>query len=186
MNFKELEEKICNSTLEDIYDDDSAFNELNEILLNSREQNELTEQLIKNQIEVKDRLIDKLHSELDFYKQDSADRFVDQVMKSLIKVRRDMLRTISSGDYQEMTADELRKEYTYIFEDMTDLLEQQNIDAYSTSEGEIFDPSIHVAKVEITDDINLDKKIKMSINEGFKKNNKVLIPEKVIVYQYRG
>ena len=184
MDLKEFEEKMCDAALEDLADDEDVINEISEIVLNTREQNQLTEQLIKNQIEVKDKLIDKLHSELEFYKQGSAERFIDQVMKALIKVRKDMHRIISSQDFEDMTSDDLRREYTYIFEDMTDLLEQQNIDAYSTKVGGDFDPSIHSAKVEATDNKELDKKIKKSINEGFKKNNKVLIPEKVIVYQY--
>ena len=73
-----------------------------------------------------------------------------------------------------MTADQLRKEYTYIFEDMTDLLEQQNIDSFKTETGTSFDASIHQAKVEITENPELDKTVKCSISEGYKKGNKVM------------
>ena len=143
------------------------------------------EQLIKNQIEVKDDMIDKLHKELDYYKQDAADRFIDQLMKAVIKVRKDMTRLVTSDKWQEMTADDLRREYQYSLEDITDLLEQQNVDPFSSEPGDDFDASIHQAKIEATNDVSLDKKVKESISEGYKKGSKVLIPERVIVYQYK-
>ena len=159
--------------------------EMLEILLNTREQCQMMEQLIKNQIEVKDDLINKLHKELEFYKQDSADRFIEQLMKAVIKVRKDMKKQISSTDWDCLSAEEIKKQYTYIFEDLTDLLQQQNIDEYTSKEGECFDPAIHQAKIESTNDSSLDKQVKASLCEGYKKGGKVLIPERVVVYQYK-
>ncbi len=158
--------------------------ELMEILLNTREQGQMMENLIKNQIEIKDEMINKLHKELDYYKQDAADRFVDQLMKAVIKVRKDMAKLMVSEKWDTMTAEQLQGEYRYIFEDLTDLLEQQNIDEYTTSPGDVFDASLHVAKVEQTDDPLLNKVIIKSLNEGYKKGEKVLLAERVLVYQY--
>lgn len=73
--------------------------ELLEILLNTREQGQMIEQLIKNQINIKDEMISKLHKELDYYKQDSAERFADQLMKAVIKVRKDMGRLLNSSKW---------------------------------------------------------------------------------------
>ena len=182
-NFDNLEEKIIQQT--DPEGEGVAPGELLEILLNTREQGQMMEQLIKNQIEIKDEMIDKLHKELDYYKQGAADRFVDQLMKAVIKVRKDMNRLASSTGWEELSADELRKEYQYALEDLTDLLEQQNVDPYSSNPGDAFDASIHQPKIEVTDDASLDKTIKESISEGYKKADKVLIPERVIVYQYK-
>lgn len=159
--------------------------ELLEILLNTREQGQIMEQLIKNQIEVKDALINKLHEELEYYKQNAADRFVDQVMKGVIKVRKDMIRLTTSDEWDKMSADELRKEYRYTLEDLTDLLEQQNIDSYQSNEGDFFDAAIHQAKIEVTEEKELDKTVKESISEGYKKGSKVLLPERVVIYQYK-
>lgn len=184
------EEEVANEEL--IQPDEQAKNEtpgsedaLWQMVLNSREQGQLMEQLIRNQIEIKDEMINKLHKELDYYKQDSADRFVDQLMKAVIKVRKDMHKLISSDDWNEMSAEDLRREYRYCFEDVTDLLEQQNVDPFRSEPGDKFDASIHQAKVEPTSDVTQDKKIKESIAEGYKKGNKVLLPERVVVYQYR-
>lgn len=159
--------------------------EILEILLNTREQGQMMEQLIKSQIEVKDDMIDKLHKELDYYKQDAAGRFVEQLMKAVIKVRKDMVRLTSSEKWEDMSADDLRREYKYVMEDITDLLEQQNVDSYHSEPGDEFDASIHQAKIEVTSDATLDKLVKESVSEGYKKGEKVLLPERVIVYQYK-
>ena len=183
-DYEDLSEKIIAQSTVEIEGDDPN-GELLEILLNTREQGQMMEQLIKNQIEVKDDMIDKLHKELDYYKQDAADRFTDQLMKAVIKVRKDMTRLVTSDKWQEMTADDLRREYQYSLEDITDLLEQQNVDPFSSEPGDDFDASIHQAKIEATNDVSLYKKVKESISEGYKKGSKVLIPERVIVYQYK-
>ncbi len=158
--------------------------ELMEILLNTREQGEMMENLIKHQIEVKDEMIEKLHKELEYYKQDAAEKFVDQVMKAIIKVRKDMGKLIASEKWNTMTAENFQEEYRYIFEDLTDLLEQQNVDAFTTAAGDAFDASLHMAKVEKTSEPSLNKTVKESLSEGYKKGEKVLLPERVIVYQY--
>jgi molecular chaperone GrpE (heat shock protein) len=49
----------------------------------------------------------------------------------------------------------------------------------------MFDASIHQAKVETTNDPSLDKTVKESICEGYRKGEKILQPERVTVYQYK-
>lgn len=186
--FEDLSEKIISQSEQEI-DNTESSRQIDsttlEILHNNKEQLQMMEQLIRNQIEVKDEMINKLHKELDYYKQESADRFVDQVMKAIIKVRKDMKRSIDSNKWEDLSADDLRKEYSYIFEDLTDLLEQQNIDAYKSSPGDDFNAAIHQPKLETTNDPSLDKKLKESLGEGYKKGDRVLQPERVIVYQYK-
>lgn len=186
--FDDLSEKIISQSEQEI-DNTESSKQIDsttlEVLHNNKEQLHMMEQLIKNQIEVKDEMINKLHKELDYYKQESADRFVDQVMKAVIKVRKDMKRNLDCEKWEENSADDIRREYLYIFEDLTDLLEQQNIDAFSTEPGSDFDAALHQPKLELTDDPSMDKKVKESLGEGYKKGNKVIQPERVIVYQYK-
>ena len=78
----------------------------------------------------------------------------------------------------------LRMEYRYIFEDLTDLLEQQNVDSFQSEPGDAFDASIHQAKIEKTELPELDKTVKESMAEGYRKGKKILLPERVVVYQY--
>ena len=183
-DYEDLSEKIIAQSADKVEGDDQN-GELMKILLNTREQGQMMEKLIKNQIEVKDDMIDKLHKELDYYKQDAADRFTDQLMKAVIKVRKSMTRLVASDKWEKMTADDLRREYQYSLEDITDILEQQNVDPFSSKPGDDFDASIHQAKIETTNDILLDKKVKESNSEGYKRGSKVLIPERVIIYQYK-
>lgn len=164
--------------------DITSDEKLMEILLNTREQGQMVEALIKNQIEVKDEMISKLHKELEYYKQDSADRYVTEVMKKIIKIRNDMNKLIKSKGYESLSVDDLKREYVYIFEDITDVLQQQNIDSYRTKPGELFDAVIHKAKIEETQDESKDKRIARSIEEGYRKGEKVLLPERVIVFKY--
>lgn len=185
-HFEDLNEKIISQgekALESY--EDSEEGKVLEILLNTREQGQMMEQLIKNQIEVKDALIDKLYKELAHYKQGAEDRFADQLMKAVIKVRKDMAKLMDSGKWDEMPREDIQREYIYVFEDLTDLLEQQNIDPYRTNPGEPFDASVHQPKIEVTDRPELDKTIKESLSEGYKKRDKILLPERVAVYQYK-
>lgn len=69
------QEEMDNFENYDEADEDVTRQEILEILLNTREQYQFIENLVKNQIEVKDQQIDKLHSELEYYKKDSAERF---------------------------------------------------------------------------------------------------------------
>lgn len=163
---------------------EKELDELNQILLNTQEQCQMVEHLIKNQIEVKDELINRLHKELEYYKQNQAERFTDQLMKAVIKVRKDMVKQMNAEKWEELSADQMRRVYQYTMEDLTDLLQQQNIDPFTTNEGEYFDASKHqIFKLEDTTDVMLDKTIKQSVSEGYVKGDKVLIAERVIVYQ---
>ncbi|MFI3177231.1 MAG: nucleotide exchange factor GrpE [Eubacteriales bacterium] len=168
------------------YVEEKVDDEVMEILLNTREQGQMIERLIQNQIEVKDKMIDKLHEELNYYKQDTADRFVEQLMKALIKVRKDMKKRMTSNQWDTMSVGDVKREFEYLLEDITDLLELQNVDVYSTKPGEMFDGSIHQPKIEVTSEEALNRTIKESGMEGYRRGNKILIPEQVVVYQYKG
>ncbi len=77
---EELMEEIQDITGEEIpenetYDETVKMEDIQEILLNTREQCQMVDQLIHNQIEVKDSLINRLHEELQYYKKDANDQF---------------------------------------------------------------------------------------------------------------
>ncbi len=179
------EQEFSEELVEELTQNQVQAGELLEILLNTREQGQMFEQLIKKQIEVKDNMIEKLHKELAYYKQEATDRFIEQLMKAVIKVRKDMVRVKESDKWTEGTFEEIKAEYNYVLDDLTDLLEQQNIDVFQTDCGACFDASIHQAKIEQTDDALLDKKVKKSSGHGYRKGEKVLQAEPVIVYQYK-
>lgn len=140
---------------------------------------------LKNQIEAKDSLINRLHDELEKAKQDPVQAYTDQLVKSVIKIRKDIKKTMGKESYKEMTADDLRKEYGYIFDDITDFLELQNVDPFKSAPSEPFDRTKHDAKTEFTNNPDLDKKIKESLSEGFTKDGRAIVLEKVVVYKYK-
>ena len=141
--------------------------------------------LMVGRIQVRDDQINLLHEELEYYKKDAAAKFENQLLKAVIKIRQGMKKKINSDYFDGKDAEQILQEYVYAFEDLTDLLEQQICDEIETQPGEAFDPAIHQAKLEATDDASLDKTVKCSVNSGYKKDGKVLIPERVIVYQYK-
>ncbi len=143
------------------------------------------EQIFYNQIVEKDQIIEKLHRELDETRKAAEGSVEDQLMKQVIKIRIGMKRCISDENWVQLSAEDVRKQYQYLYEDITDLLNLQGIDEFSSNEGEMFDAGIHNARLEKTDNLSLDKKVHQSISEGYRKNNKVLIPERVSVYQYK-
>ena len=123
---------------------------------------------------------------LQYYKDDKSDKFIEQLMRSVIKIRKDMQKLINSDKWSTMDIETLKEQYTYIFEDLTDLLQMQNIVPYSSSAGEPFDGRIHQAKTVSTSDPALDRTVRESLSEGFRRGDKVMIAERVIVYSYQG
>ena len=180
---------MTNQNEMDLIPDDLTQEELlslNEILLNTREQCQMTAQLIENQLKRKDQLIDRLHQELETYKQDQPARLVEQAMKELIGLWGRLLKRQSSPQWAELDAEKLREEFTYLDEDILDLLERQNIEPFTTQPGQPFDGGRHRAmNVVSADSPELDRRVKASLAPGYAKGDKVLIPEHVTVYRFQ-
>ena len=144
------------------------------------------DQVIRHQVSEKDSLIDKLHADLRSYQKDDSDRYILQVMKGIIRVRSAMMKEIQNDRWTTLSADQIREAYGYILEDLTDLLENQGIIPFSSAPGSPFDPSKQNPKVELTNESSLDKRVKESKKDGYIQGEKLIIPEQVIVYQYKG
>ena len=174
-------EQITKEMVKDL--DQDQVDQLNEILLNTQEQCQMMEQVLMEQIKKKDSQIDLLHKELEYYKQDQADKLINQAMKELISLRNQLLKTIQSEAWENMSEKELKKTLIYLEEDMTDLLQRQEIDPFTSLPGENFDAGKHKATVIPTDDDSLDRKVQKSTSPGYIKRGKVLIPEAVVIYR---
>ena len=94
-------EQITKETVKDL--DQDQVDQLNEILLNTQEQCQMMEQVLIEQIKKKDSQIDLLHKELEYYKQDQADKLINQAMKELISLRNQLLKTIQSEAWENMS-----------------------------------------------------------------------------------
>lgn len=175
-------EQISEETVDNM--EQSQADMLNEILLNTQEQCQIMDQVLRRQIEKKDEQIDLLHKELQYYKEAQADRLIDQAMKEVIKLRNGILKTMQSDEWDRLDADKLRQVIAYLEEDIVNLLEMQDIDAFTSEPGELFDPGKHqLAAIIPTEDGDLDRRIQMSRRPGYRKKDKVLVHESVTVYR---
>ena len=175
-------EQISEETVDNM--EQSQADMLNEILLNTQEQCQIMDQVLRRQIEKKDEQIDLLHKELQYYKEAQADRLIDQAMKEVIKLRNGILKTMQSDEWDRLDADKLRQVIAYLEEDIVNLLEMQDIDAFTSEPGELFDPGKHqLAAIIPTEDEDLDRRIQMSTRPGYRKKDMVLVHESVTVYR---
>ncbi len=151
------------------------------LLSSVQAQSDKMDRLIRYQIAVKDEQINTLYEQLAAYRKESAEAFSDQLMKAVIRIRTGMEKEMASDRWEELSADEVRQEYRYACEDLSDLLEQQNVDPYVSAPGAAFDPAIHQAKkVEQTTDPAKDRTVKESVSAGWRRGDKVLITERVV------
>ena len=109
-------EQISEETVDNM--EQSQADMLNEILLNTQEQCQIMDQVLRRQIEKKDEQIDLLHKELQYYKEAQADRLIDQAMKEVIKLRNGILKTMQSDEWDRLDADKLRQVIAYLEEDI--------------------------------------------------------------------
>ena len=102
----------------------------------------------------------------------------------MIKLRNGILKTMQSDEWDRLDADKLRQVIAYLEEDIVNLLEMQDIDAFTSEPGELFDPGKHqLAAIIPTEDEDLDRRIQMSRRPGYRKKDKVLVHESVTVYR---
>ena len=156
-----------------------------EILTQIREQLDSLQTQMEKQVLLQSEQTGRLLEELDHYKKGSSDRFENQLLKAVIKIRLDIKRNLASEKFRQKSAEELLEAYGYIFEDISDMLELQNCDEFQSEPGSEFDPSIHQAKIEPTDDPEKNRLVKCSLTPGFRKDGKTLVSERVVVYKYQ-
>lgn len=156
-----------------------------EILTQIKEQLDALQTQVEKQVLIQSEQTSRLLEELDHYKKGSSDRFENQLLKAVIKIRMDIKRNLASERFRQKSAEELLEAYRYIFEDISDLLELQNCDEFQSEPGSEFDPSIHQAKIEPTEEPEKNRLVKCSLTPGFRKDGKTLVAERVVVYKYQ-
>ena len=175
-------EQISEETVDNM--EQSQADMLNEILLNTQEQCQIMDQVLRRQIEKKDEQIDLLHKELQYYKEGpggSPDRSGHEGSDQAAE--RDP-ENHAVDEWDRLDADKLRQVIAYLEEDIVNLLEMQDIDAFTSEPGELFDPGKHqLAAIIPTEDEDLDRRIQMSRRPGYRKKDKVLVHESVTVYR---
>lgn len=139
----------------------------------------LKEKIVSNTFE--EKIMDNMHKELQRYKEDLYSQLVRPILLDVIEVRESIIRVsdiyIKKG---ELIPNKIFSDYSF---DLQDILEKNNIELYSSIQGDEFNPSKHRAvKKCITNDESLHGKIEQSLSNGYLYNNKVISIEKVVVY----
>lgn len=137
----------------------------------------------------KEKIIDKLHQELQEYKQDLMKKLVLSFVLDVIKLADDIRKWISHFKALDPSQRDPIKLFRYLEAipgDLEDIFHWQGVKPFSTSEGG-FDPARQRALKKIpTDNPDLDKSIARSIRPGYEWEGKVIRQEMVAVYIYSG
>lgn len=135
----------------------------------------------------KEQLIDRLHQELQTYKDGLQEQQIRPLLLDIIQTIDEVNKLIMS--YQNYSPEDLDptkllKQLQTFPDDLKAILYRQGVDSYQNYET-AFDAQRHrVLKREETQDAALDKKIAHSLREGYLWREKVLRPELVSVYRF--
>lgn len=135
----------------------------------------------------KDLIIDKLHQELQEYKQDIVKKHILSIVLDVVKVADDIRKWLTYFRSLEVSQRDPVKLFRYleaIPSDLEDIFYWQGVKPYTNREGD-FDPARQRAIKKITtDDISKDKTIAKSLRPGYEWEGKVIRQEMVAVYVY--
>ncbi|MDM8522912.1 nucleotide exchange factor GrpE [Desulfococcaceae bacterium HSG8] len=138
----------------------------------------------------KDKMIDKLHKELQEYKGDIVKKFMKSVIRDMIQTV-DNVKKIAAHyrtkEPSENDAEKLLDLIETIPPELEDIFYRQGIDSYTGTIGNKFDGARQkVLKTHETSDKSADKAVVKSFRPGYEWDGKVIRPEMVAVYLYKG
>ena len=160
-----------------------------EIDLISRQLGELKDEFIgKLKYDAhKDKIIDKLHQELQEYKQDIVKKHILSIVLDVVKVADDIRKWLTyfrSLDVSQRDPVKLFRYLEAIPSDLEDIFYWQGVRPYASKDG-LFNPTKQRAIKKIpTDDSAKDKTIAKSLRPGYEWEDKVIRQEMVAVYVY--
>jgi molecular chaperone GrpE len=136
----------------------------------------------------RERVVDRLHAELQEYKQDLLLKVQRPIFVDLIQLHDDLGKMIEArapSDAEPERAAGLRGTLESIQTAIEDILYRQGVEPFSV-EGNAFDPRRQRAvATAATEDLDLNKTIAARLRRGFQAGEKVIRPEIVSVYTVR-
>jgi molecular chaperone GrpE len=136
----------------------------------------------------RERVVDRLHAELQEYKQDFLLKVQRPIFVDLVQLHDDIAKMIDSksaseGDLERIT--QFRSVFESIQTAIEDILYRQGVEPFVV-EGSAFDPRKQRAVSTVsTDDASLNKTVAGRLRKGFAAADKVIRPEIVTVYTWR-
>jgi molecular chaperone GrpE len=136
----------------------------------------------------RERVIDRLHAELQEYKQDLLLKVQRPIFVDLIQLHDDigkMIEARQDGESEPDRAAAVRGVLESIQVAIEDILYRQGVEPFA-AEGDAFDPRRQRAVATVTtDDPALNKTIAARLRKGFQAGDKLIRPEIVSVYTFR-
>jgi molecular chaperone GrpE len=136
----------------------------------------------------RERIVERLHSELQDYKQDFLLKVQRPIFIDLIQLHDDigkMIEAPSTGMTQTDPTSHLVMTLESIQTAIEDILYRQGVEPFSI-EGNAFDPRQQRAvTTQPTTDPSLNKQIATRLRKGFRTGDKLIRPEIVTVFTYR-
>jgi molecular chaperone GrpE len=137
--------------------------------------------------ETREKVVDRLHAELQEYKQDLLLNVLRPVFIDLIQFHDNIGKLVASQPVAAENAEARRLLDTLgsFQQEIEDILYRQGVEPFC-EEGDAFDPRRQRAASTVpTDDPSLVKTIAARLRKGFKAGEKVIRPEVVSVYTLR-
>ena len=134
----------------------------------------------------REKVVDRLHAELQEYKQGLLMGILRPVFVDLIQLHDDMGKMVAArGEDTEGEVGRLLDLIRGFQQGIEDILYRQGVEPFAL-EGDAFDPRRQRALSTVpTDDPDRNKRVATRLRKGFQAGDKVIRPEMVTVYSYK-
>lgn len=134
--------------------------------------------------EYEDKVVDRMHDELQGYKEDMYLKIMRPLINSVIEVRNSIQRNAAMYRAKQQDSVPLSTYESYAY-DIQDALEKCNVELVHDESGVTFDPkTMSVLKLVNTPAPELDRKVAEVVTDGYRYEDKILAREKVYAFKY--
>ncbi len=136
---------------------------------------------------VQNQRFDNMHRELTKYQNGALDKLISSMANDIILTLDDMKKIIDQYSGMEASAEvcgKLLKQFTWIFEELQDVLYRQDIEAYTVPGDDVDVRRQKIVGTVPTDDESKNNKVAQRVADGYEKDGKTFRPERIRVYKY--
>ena len=131
--------------------------------------------------EHEEKIVDRMHRELQRYKEDMYSQLVRPILLDMIEMRDSILRVTAAHLDKPIPV----KTFAMYASDVQEILEKNNVEIYNSGgEADFLPVRQRAVKKVLAHDQSLHGKVAESLSDGYAFNGKVISAEKVAVYCY--